>query len=96
MEQLNILSDFFSAIQDDGRIGITHIGVYSALLQYWYGHHCENPMRVFSHEIMQIAKISSAATYCKCVKQLSDYGYIKYEPSFKKNRGSKIYFLEND
>ena len=58
--------------------------------------HFENPTRVFSHEIMQIAKISSAATYCKCVKQLSEYGYIKYELSFKKNRGRKIYFLENE
>jgi hypothetical protein len=24
---------------------------------------------------------------------LSAYGYLKYEPSFKRNQGSKVYFL---
>jgi hypothetical protein len=50
---------------------------------------------VFSNEIMPIAKISSPATYLKCVRDLSDFGYIRYEPSFNKNKGSKIYFLES-
>jgi len=45
---------------------------------------------------MKIAKISSAMTYHKCVKDLNAYGYIRYEPSFNKNRGSKIYFPESD
>jgi len=35
-------------------------------------------------------------TYHKCVKDLNAYGYIRYEPSFNKNKGSKIYFPESD
>ena len=95
MEQLNPLSDFFSAIQKDGRISITHIGIYAALLQYRIDSGFINPIQVFSHEIMQLAKISAPITYHKCVRKLSEYGYINYMPSFKRNQGSKIYFPDN-
>ncbi len=92
MNQLNHLSDFFIAIDKDPRISITHIGIYAALLQYWSAHHFENPICVFSYEIMKIAKISASATYHKSIRDLSSYGYIRYEPSYKRNRGSKVYF----
>lgn len=94
MEQLKPLSDFFSAIQQDGRISITHIGIYAALLQYRIDRGFINPIQVFSHEIMQLAKISAPITYHKCVRDLSDYGYIRYEPSYNRKKGSKIYFRE--
>jgi hypothetical protein len=92
MEILQPLSDFFRAIETDPRISITHIGIYAALLQYWKEHQYINPVQVFSYEIMRIAKISASATYHKTVRDLHAYGYIKYEPSFKRNQGSKIYF----
>src|SRR6185312_14626382 len=92
MEFLKPLSDFFSAIENDPRISITYIGIYAALLQYWKEHDCKNPMQVFSYEIMWIAKISATTTYHKTIKDLNDYGYIRYEPSFKRNQGSKVYF----
>ncbi|MBF9252124.1 hypothetical protein I2I11_02350 [Pontibacter sp. 172403-2] len=94
MLALKPLSDFFSAIANDPRISITHIGIYAALLQYWKEHEFQNPMQVFSYEIMRIAKISASSTYHKSIKDLSDFGYIKYEPSFKRNQGSKVYILE--
>ena len=92
MEALKPLSNFFSAIENDCRISITHIGIYAALLQYWSEHHFENPVHVFSYDIMRIAKISASTTFHKAIRELSEYGYIKYEPSFKRNRGSKVHF----
>lgn len=94
MEKLNDLSNFFEAIGSDARISITHIGIYAALLQYRIQNDFTNPIQVFSHEIMSIAKLSSAITYHKCVRELSEYGYIRYEPSFNRMKGSKIYFVE--
>ncbi|HEY1053503.1 MAG TPA: hypothetical protein VGE24_00140 [Emticicia sp.] len=94
-EILAPLSQFFSYIEKDPRISITHIGIYASLLQYRKDKGFKNPIIVFSNEIMPIAKISSPATYLKCVRDLSDFGYIRYEPSFNKNRGSKIYFVES-
>lgn len=95
-ETLKPLSDFFEAIKKDGRISITHIGIYAALLQYWKeGNFC-NPMTAFSHDIMVIAKVSSSATYHKCIRELNEFGYIRYEPSFSRNSGSNIYITNNN
>src|SRR5690606_32544339 len=95
METLSPLTDFFSSIEKDGRISITHIGIYAALLQYRINCGFSNPIQVFSHQIMAIAKISAPTTYHKCVRQLSEYGYINYMPSFKRNQASKIFFPES-
>ena len=93
MEQLKSLSEFFTAIENDPRISTTHIGIYAALLQYWKKHNYNNPVQAYSHEIMQLARISTRATYNKVIKDLNGYGYIKYEPSFKRNQGSKLYIF---
>lgn len=93
MSSLELLADFFQAIAHDPRISITHIGIYAALLQYWQEHNFENPICAFSYDIMRLAKISGSATYHKIIRDLHDFGYIKYEPSFKRNQGSKVYFL---
>jgi hypothetical protein len=93
MQGIKPLSRFFEAIATDPRISITHIGIYAALLQYWQEHQFENPIHVFSYEVMRIAKISASTTYHKIIRELSAYGYIKYEPSYKRNQGSKVYLL---
>jgi hypothetical protein len=93
MEQLKSLSEFFAAIENDPRISTTHIGIYAALLQYWKKHNYNNPVYAYSHEIMQLARISTRATYNKVIKDLNGYGYIKYEPSFKRNQGSRLYIF---
>ena len=39
---------------------------------------------------MRISKISSKATYHKCMRELNDKGYIKYEPSYNPFKGSMV------
>lgn len=85
------LSDFFDAIEHDGRVSITHIGIYAALLHFWKLKDYKIPFLAFSSDIMKIAKVSSDKTYRKCAKDLHQFGYIKYESSYKKNRASKIW-----
>jgi len=48
MDELKPLSDFFQAIQHDGRISITHIGIYAALLQYRIDNGFNNPIQVLA------------------------------------------------
>jgi len=88
------LSAFFDAIANDYRISSTHISVFAALLHYRKDKGFTNPIYAYSSDIMRIAKLSAAKTYRKCVRELSDYGYLKYEPSFKKNRASRIFIPE--
>jgi len=93
MYQLQPVADFFSAIADDPRINTAHISLYMALLKLWGEQGFENPIRVFSYEIMPLCKISGIATYHKSIRQLHLYGYIRYEPSYNRKRGSKIYII---
>lgn len=92
MRALLALSDFFQAIDNDPRITMRHIGLYAALLYIWETDGFKNPICLFSKEIMAVAKIFASASYHRYIKQLDEYGYIRYEPSFKKNQASKIYF----
>ena len=93
METFKPLSGFFEASKRDGRITISHIGLYAVLLQAWQDQDFQNPVMAFSHEIMKLAKMSARATYFKCLNDLNDRGYIRYERSFKRNQRSKLYLI---
>ncbi|OOQ60022.1 hypothetical protein [Mucilaginibacter pedocola] len=93
MENFKPLSGFFEAVKADGRITISHIGLYAVLLQHWQEQDFKNPVMAFSHEVMALAKMSARATYFKCLNDLNDLGYIRYERSFKRNVRSKVYLL---
>jgi hypothetical protein len=96
MEICKPIAGFFLAIERDARICVTHIGIYAALVQYWQANGFQNPMRAYAHEIMPLAKISASTTYHKCIRDLHDFGYILYEPSFKRNVRSCIYLTIRD
>jgi len=85
------IAGFFKAIERDARICVTHIGVYAALVQYWQTNGFPCPMRAYAHEIMPLAKISASTTYHRCIRDLHDFGYILYKPSYKRNERSRIY-----
>lgn len=85
----NQLNRFFGKISADARINVTHISVFTAILQA-AGKLETGTLCMFGFELMQLAKISSGKTYYRTVRELSQFGYIAYEPSFNKNRPSKI------
>lgn len=87
------LAYFFRRIERDARISVTHIGIFVSLLQYWKQQGYPSPLVIYCRDILPVAKISSSTTYHKCVRDLSDFGYLKYLASFKRNRGSQIFFL---
>lgn len=94
MYQNQSLSKFLGVISEDPRINITHIGIYVVLLKTWHDREYENPVSVFSYEVMRLAKISASATYHKSIKELHEYGYIKYVPSYNRFIASSIYILK--
>jgi hypothetical protein len=57
-----------------------HISLYMALFECWNKNCFENPVSITREIIMPIAKISGIATYHKCIKDLYNFGYIKYLP----------------
>nr|WP_082564353.1 hypothetical protein [Flavobacterium sp. Root420] len=91
-DNFKVFLEFFAAVERDQRISNTHLGIFASLLQYSLCGGFINPIKVFSYQIASMAKISET-TYFRCIKELSDYGYLRYEPSYKHNKPSCIYFL---
>jgi len=85
MNAIGQLEAFFDAIADDHRVGTVHISLYLALFRAWLKNECRNPVVLERSSIMQDAKIRARSTYSKCMRELHDYGYLRYKPSFNNN-----------
>jgi hypothetical protein len=90
MEKQEYLLAFFDRAMKDLRINKTHLAVYMALYYLWSQQRFEGNVIGYSSQLMELAKISTRATYYTVIRQLHDYGYIKYQPSFYKKYGSVI------
>lgn len=77
------------ANQDD-RLSPTHMSLYHSLFQLWNLNHFKNPIFVNRIVLSRYSKIGSNHTLYKCLKELSEYGYIHYEPSFSPQRNSSV------
>ncbi|MFB9843956.1 hypothetical protein [Mucilaginibacter ginsenosidivorans] len=89
MDSGRALSVFFHAIRRDPRIGLNHIGLFAILAAHWQDLGCPEFIHAFAHELMPLAKVSST-TYHRCIRDLHDFGYIVYEPTYKRNERSRI------
>jgi hypothetical protein len=94
MIEVKELTIFYNAINDDPRIGITHICVYMALFQFFNLNGFQNPVNITRQKIMEVSKISGVATFHKCIKELHTYGYIEYVPSYNPMVGSRVFLLK--
>lgn len=85
------VTGFLNAVREDNRISPVHISLFMAIIQHWNESNFQSPICVFSKDLMQFAKISGVATYHKSMRELHEYGYIKYEPSYNHFSGSLIH-----
>lgn len=88
------LTEFFDRIIIDKNINPTHISLYMVLYQLWNINRFQNPINITREEIMSSSKICSKATYHKCMKELHERKYIKYEPSFNPYKGSNVHLID--
>jgi len=92
MEKLNPLHSFIQLANIDNRLLPSHISLFLALYWLWQKVSFQSPFYVFRKDVMPYAKISSIVTYHKCIKELSNFGYIIYQPSYNCYQGSEIIF----
>jgi hypothetical protein len=90
MNYIKHLTGFFDRIVQDRSLNPTHISLYISLFQFWNINRFQNPISITRDEVMRISKICSKATYHKCMRELNEKGYIKYEPSFNPFKGSMV------
>ncbi|MDY0088749.1 MAG: transcriptional regulator [Flavobacteriaceae bacterium] len=90
MNYIKHLTGFFEKVILDKTLNPTHISLYMALFQFWNCNRFKNPISINRDEVMRISKISSKATYHKCLKNLHSLGYLNYEPSYNPFKGSHV------
>ena len=90
MKHQGHLLSFFCKVVNDPRISKAHMAVYMALFYLWSKQQYQGLLSVYSWQIMPIAKISTSGTYYMVIKQLDEYGYLKYLPSFYSKRASQV------
>ncbi len=93
MNYIKHLTGFFEKVAIDKTLNPTHVSLYIALFQFWNCNRFKNPISISRDEVMRISKISSKATYHKCLKNLHTLGYINYEPSYNPFKGSHVYLF---
>lgn len=93
MNYIKHLTGFFDRVAKDKLLNPTHVSLYMSLFQFWNCNRFRNPISISRDEIMRISKISSKATYHKCLKALHSQGYIKYEPSYNPFKGSHVFLF---
>lgn len=93
MEKVNYiiqLNEAFERFNNDDRIKQGHITLYLAFFQKWNREYFKKTITINREWIMEKAKIKSKTTYHNYLKDLNDWGYLRYYPSYHPARGSKI------
>jgi len=85
-------SKLLKRMSTDERLNATHAGLISALFVHWQRGGFKSPFAVTRRKLMAYSRIASIATYHKCIKELDEYGYIRYQPSYHPKQGSQVYW----
>ncbi|TDU39819.1 hypothetical protein BXY82_1851 [Gelidibacter sediminis] len=80
----------FERFDNDARIKQGHITLYLAFFQKWNREFFKDTLTINSALIMESAKIKSKTTYHNYLKDLNDWGYLHYFPSYHPARGSIV------
>jgi hypothetical protein len=94
MNYIHQINAFYEKVHKDDRIRPTHITIYMALFQVWNETRFSDCIFINRNEIMQLSKIGSLNTYTKCMKELTEWGYLKYIPSYISYKGSQVVMKE--
>lgn len=90
MNYIKHLNAIFDRLALDDRLNPSHMSLYLSLFQFWNRNHFRNPFHVSRSRVMQMSKISSTATYHKCIRHLEQFGYLRYQPSYNPFLGSQV------
>jgi hypothetical protein len=90
MELVETIQAFLELAAEDPRIGPLHMTLYMAICQCWAEQDYPESVRIDRAVLMAKAKIASTNSYHRVIRELHRYRYIRYEPSFDPEVGSRV------
>lgn len=73
---------FLQKISGDDRVNVWHISIIVAIIQIAIAQNEKKIIRVSRSRIMEKAHIKTIPTYHKYFKELQQFGYMRYTPSY--------------
>lgn len=74
----------------DLRLNVWHLSILTAILSLGYRQGQGRRIKVSRSRIMEISHVNTLPTYHKYFKQLQEFGYIKYKPSYHPGYKSEV------
>ncbi|HCY42770.1 MAG TPA: hypothetical protein DHV48_15710, partial [Prolixibacteraceae bacterium] len=96
MNYIRHMNGFFGRLTEDKRMSSYHISLYFALFQQWNADRFGEQFVISRTEIMELSRLGSVNTYARCMKELSEWGYINYIPSSNLHIGSRVSCIRFD
>jgi len=96
MNYIRHLNGFFARLAEDKRMSSYHISLYFALFQQWNADRFGEQFVITRAETMEMSRLGSVNTYARCMKELSQWGYIQYIPSSNIHAGSRVSCIRFD
>jgi len=90
------LNTFFLRLGEDKRLNATHVSMYVVLFYQWNNARFSTEFYINRNEIMSLSRIGSKGTYHKCIKDLHQWKYLEYLPSYNPQIGSSIKMFKFD
>lgn len=84
------LREYLLSFSHDERITAWHMAIIYGILMLSDGDNISLPIQISRERVMRHAHVNSYMTYHKCMKELQQFGYIKYFPSYHPALGSKV------
>jgi len=97
MEKVNYitqLNNVFERFHNDHRVKQGHITLYLAFFHKWNRKFFQKTLTINRELIMERAKIKSKTTYHNYLRDLHDWEYLRYYPSYHPAIGSKINMIK--
>jgi hypothetical protein len=84
------IMNYLSICMDDSRLNVWHLAILAAILNLGYRQRQWQRIKVSRSKIMALSHINTLPTYHKYFKQLQDFGYFKYSPSYHPDYRSEV------
>ncbi len=96
MNYIRHLNGFFTRLTVDCQMTSYHISLYLALFQQWNAERFADEFIISRREMMDLSRIGSANTYARCMKELAEWGYIRYIAASNIHSGSRVSCIRFD
>src|SRR5687768_15560143 len=94
LENMKQITDLINQVNLDERLKPLHLSMCMALCNCWIKNRFKASYNVSRRQLMKSSRIHSTATYHRIIKDLQNFGYVQYEPSYHPVRGSRISLVQ--